>query len=74
MVEQIRGQHRKTLGVEMETYGMFVAAEESPEPQPRCFSLKSVCDFADPSKDDAHQAYAAYTSAAALRAFCEGYL
>ncbi|WP_156678020.1 response regulator [Sphingomonas profundi] len=74
VVAQIRGQHRKTLGVEMETYGVFVAAEESPDPQPRCFSLKSVCDFADPAKDDGHQAYAAYTSAAAFRLFCEGLL
>ncbi len=67
VVDQIRAQHRKTLGVEMETYGVFVAAEESPMPQPRCFSLKSVCDFADPFKNNDHQAYAAYTSAAALR-------
>lgn len=74
VVDQIRSQHRKTLGIEMETYGVYVAAEECPEPRPRCFSIKSVCDFADESKNDAHQSYAAYTSAAALRYFCESYL
>ncbi|TZG25968.1 response regulator [Sphingomonas montanisoli] len=73
-VEEIRSQHRKTLGVEMETYGVFVAGQESPEPQPRVFSMKSVCDFADPEKNDAHQRYAAYTSASAFRFFCEDYL
>lgn len=73
-VAQIKVQHRKILGIEMETYSVYVVGEEAPEPQPRCFSLKSVCDFADPTKDDGHQAYAAYTSAEALRVFCEFYL
>lgn len=73
-VERIRLQHRKTLGVEMETYGVYVAAQECPAPQPRCFSLKSACDFADTLKNDDHQAYAAYTSASALRFFVEEHL
>jgi len=73
-VNRVRQQHRKTLGIEMETYGVMVASEEAPLPQPRCFSIKSVCDFADASKDDAHQAYAAYTSAETLRLLCEHHL
>ncbi len=71
---EIKFQHRKTIGVEMETYGVLVAADECPTPQPKAFSIKSVCDFADPRKNDDHQKYAAYTSAAALRLFVERYL
>ena len=36
--------------------------------------LKSVCDFADPDKDDDFQAYAAYTSANLLWAFLKQYM
>lgn len=54
--------------------GVFAAVEESLLPQPEAFSLKSVCDFADDEKDDRFQAYAAYTSANALRLFVEKYL
>lgn len=71
---QILKQHRKLLAVEMETYGVFAAAEEAPLPQPKAFSIKSICDYADTRKNDAHQQYAAYTSAQALRAFAEKYL
>jgi nucleoside phosphorylase len=67
-------QHRKLLGIEMETYGVYAAAEECPLPQPKVFSLKSVCDFADTEKSDDFQAYAAYTSASALRMFVERFL
>jgi len=70
----IKQQHRKVIGIEMETYGVFAAVEESLLPQPETISLKSVCDFADDEKDDRFQAYAAYTSANALRIFVEKYL
>ena len=74
VVEVIKKQHRKTLGVEMETYGVLMSADESPSPQPKAFSVKSVCDFADPRKNNDHQRYAAYTSASALRLIVEKYL
>lgn len=64
-------QHRKLLGIEMETYALFAAAEEASEPRPMAFSLKSVCDFSDGSKNDDYQGYAAYTSAQMLRVFVE---
>ncbi len=47
---------------------------QCPLPQPKAFSIKSVCDFADPSKGDSHRNYAAYTSAAAMQIFVERYL
>lgn len=67
-------QHRKLMGIEMETYGLLAAAEECLLPQPRSFSIKSVSDFADVQKTETHRSYAAYTSAAALKLFVERYL
>ena len=72
--ELIKTQHRKLIGIDMETYAVLAAAEECSLPQPKAFSIKSVSDFADPSKGDSHRNYAAYTSAAALKIFVERYL
>jgi nucleoside phosphorylase len=73
-IEEIRRQHRQLLGVEMETYGLYVAAEEAPSPKPQYFSIKSVVDFGDGEKDDKFQKYAAFTSTRALKYFTEMYL
>jgi nucleoside phosphorylase/CheY-like chemotaxis protein len=67
-------QHRKLLAIEMETYGVYVAAQEAPLPQPKAFSMKSICDYADSRKNDDYQKYASFTSAQALRVFVEKYL
>ncbi|UHS55580.1 histidine kinase [Agrobacterium vaccinii] len=74
MIRTIIDQHRKVIGVEMETYGIFVAAEESIIPQPSCFSIKSVCDFADEEKNDNYQKFASYTSASVLNELTMNYL
>jgi len=73
-IEEIQRQHRQVLGVEMETYGLYVAAEEAPSPRPQFFSIKSVVDFGDGEKNDNYQKYAAFTSARALKYFTELYL
>lgn len=62
MVDPIIGQHRQVLGVEMEGYGLMVAAECCSKNAPKTIVIKSVCDFADETKDDDWQPYAAYTS------------
>ena len=72
--QRILKQHRGLLGIEMETYAVFCAAQESPMPRPTVFSLKSVVDFADAAKDNRYQNYGAYTSAEVLRLFVEKYL
>lgn len=72
--EGVLNQHRKLLAIEMETYAVFAAGHEATLPQPKVFALKSVCDFADESKDDNVQEYAAFTSAQALKIFVENYL
>jgi len=63
LVEIIRAQSRKVIGIEMETYGIFYAAENAPLPRPLAISIKSVCDFADEDKNDDYQLYAAFCSA-----------
>jgi nucleoside phosphorylase len=74
VAEEIRTQHRKTVGLEMEAYGIMAAAHESPLPEVKAFVVKSVSDFADFAKSDDYQPYAAYTSAQTLRVFAESYL
>jgi nucleoside phosphorylase len=59
---EIQKNWRKLIGVEMETYGVYRAVHEAPEPKPRVVSFKSVCDFAA-EKTDSWQHYAAFTAA-----------
>jgi len=73
-IEQIKDQQRKLIGIEMESYALYVSAYEALAPKPSYFSLKSVVDFADSKKSDDFHDYAAYTSAAALKLFTEKYL
>jgi nucleoside phosphorylase len=73
VVSQIKAQHRKLLGIEMESYGVFAAADGSSLPKPKVFALKAVCDFADERKADDFQSYAAFTSAEVLRVLMENY-
>jgi nucleoside phosphorylase len=67
IADTILKQHRKLAGIEMETYAVLAAADESTLPQPKAFALKSVYDFADAEKNDNHQKYASYTSATTLK-------
>lgn len=62
-VDIIVDQHRETIGVEMEAYGFAYAASIAEKKSPISIIIKSVCDFANPDKNDNWQAYAAYTSA-----------
>jgi nucleoside phosphorylase len=61
-VLEIQKNWRKLIGVEMETYSVYRAIHESPEPKPRAVSFKAVCDFAA-EKSDSWQEYAAYMAA-----------
>ncbi len=62
-LSSIKEQQRKLLGVEMETFGVYYAADHSPNPQTKAISIKSVSDYGDGNKHDRFQKYAAYTSA-----------
>lgn len=63
VVANVKGHARKLIGIEMETYGAFYAAENCCKPRPQPFAIKSVVDFADDKKNDSFHEYAAFTSA-----------
>nr|WP_081648538.1 hypothetical protein [Pseudomonas sp. P818] len=73
-VELIRSQNRKTLGIEMEAYGIMSAAFYMGAERPVTIVIKSVCDFADPNKNNDWQPYAAYTSARYLDRLLVGHI
>jgi nucleoside phosphorylase len=62
-------QHRATVGLEMEAYGVYCAVRKATRPKPLVFSAKGVCDYASFLKDDKYQRYAAYTSASIVSEF-----
>jgi|SRR5579859_1062123 len=70
-VKIIQGQHRNVLGIEMEGYGVFAAAEGAAGFRPKVLVIKSVVDFADADKNDRFQSYGAHVSAQAIRLFVE---
>ena len=72
--KSIVAQQRKVMAIEMELYGLYLAAASSRRPKCLAFGMKAVCDFADAEKHDGFQAYAAYTSARVLHAFVDRYL
>ncbi|MGO8732737.1 MAG: hypothetical protein ACLQVM_08080 [Terriglobia bacterium] len=67
-VLEIQRNWRKLIGVEMETYAVYRACTESPDPKPRFVSFKAVCDFAA-EKTDSWQEYAAFMAAEFAAAF-----
>jgi nucleoside phosphorylase/CheY-like chemotaxis protein len=69
LINAIKSHDRKLIGVEMETYGVFLAARICPQPRPKAISFKSICDLGDTDKGDDWQEYAAYTSARFLYEF-----
>lgn len=73
VTDEIRLQHRDALGIEMECYGFFAAAEDASGPRPHAMAFKAACDFADSLKNDKYQRYASYTSARVMGAYIERY-
>jgi nucleoside phosphorylase len=62
-MDQLASIHAKFIGVEMESYGVALAAASSAH-RPRCLTIRGVCDFADASKNDTWHRYAAESAAA----------
>lgn len=69
IMQDVRDQHKNLVGIEMESYAVFTAAEYSSEPRPTCIAIKAVCDFGDEDKSDIAHTYAAHTSANFLYQF-----
>ena len=61
-LSEVQKHWRKLIGVEMETYAVYRACHDAPEPKPRYVSFKAVCDFAA-DKSDSWQEYAAFVAA-----------
>ena len=60
--KQIYSQYQQTAGLDMESYAVVYAANHASDPKPTPIIVKSVCDFADNTKSDDYQRYAAYSS------------
>jgi nucleoside phosphorylase/CheY-like chemotaxis protein len=67
----VKEHNRKTVGLDMESYGVFYAVEHCAGKKPTVICMKSISDFADGDKGDVYQKYAAYTSASFARYFIE---
>lgn len=61
--QYIEPHQRKVLGIDMETYAVYYACENAPQPAPKYLSIKSVSDYVDADKNDKDQKYCAYVSA-----------
>ncbi|MEO3864547.1 phosphorylase family protein [Rheinheimera fenheensis] len=63
LMNDVKLIHKNLVGVEMESYAVFTAAQLSAEPRPKCISIKAVCDFGDEDKGDNYHKFASYMSA-----------
>lgn len=72
--ELIKPHSRKTVGLDMESYGVFYAANNTSRLKTEFLCFKSICDFADSEKNDDYQNYSAYTSAEFTKYFIENVL
>lgn len=70
MVQEVKLQHRKLLAIDMEAYGVAIAATESVLPVPEFLVVKGVSDFADEDKGDSQRSFAAFMSARFLEFLC----
>lgn len=68
-LKQIRRTHAKIVGVEMESFGVAVAAANSRD-RPRFIAVRGISDYADARKNDMWHRYAAESAAA----FAVGFL
>ena len=74
-IAEMKIHARKMIGLEMESYGMFYAAEHAHSLKPiYTVSVKSASDLADKNKTDEYQQYASYTSAALVKYILENEL
>lgn len=63
IVEGLTFRDRKLVGLEMESYGFYLAARSAVDADTEFAMIKGVCDLASPPKQDGYQKYAAFLSA-----------
>ncbi len=66
--DEIAASNRKILAIEMEGYGVIVAAFQNYD-RPRCLVIRGLCDFADATKNDQWHHYAAAVAAGYTKKF-----
>ena len=66
-VQELKDQNRKIQGLEMESYGFYLACRNAAD----CnyLMIKAVCDSARPPKEDRYQAYCSFVVARFLQEF-----
>lgn len=72
--KQVRALFPKTIGLDMESYGVYYAAANAVRPRPKPLVIKSICDYANSEKDDRFQRFAAYTSSGYVKYLLEKWL
>lgn len=72
--EFILPHNRKVKALDMESYGVLYASENSFAPKPNVLICKAISDFADEVKSDLYQKNAAINSASVIRIFLDKYL
>ncbi|RZK23816.1 MAG: hypothetical protein EOO43_08040 [Flavobacterium sp.] len=73
-MNEIKGQNRKLIGIEMEAYALYYVCTQIFESKIIPIVIKSICDFGDEEKDDKYQKYSAYTSVQFSKHFLFKYL
>lgn len=63
--ERFITQHRKSVGVDMECYGVYFSSSMATGPKPKVLCLKAVSDLANRQKSDDFQEYCSYITARA---------
>ena len=58
----VRSLNPTTVGLDMESYSVFLAASKALEPRLKALVVKSICDYANAEKDDQYQMFAAFTT------------
>lgn len=69
----LTNQDRSVLGIDMEIYGMYYAANFAYNPKPEYIAIKAVSDFADSRKGDKYHKYASYSSAKVFEILAKDY-
>lgn len=72
--QQVRSQLPTTAGLDMESYGVFYAAQKAWNSKTEPIVIKSICDYADEEKCDLYQKFAAFTSSEFAKLLYEKYL
>jgi nucleoside phosphorylase len=67
--ERLLRLNRKFIAIEMEIFGVYLAASTVKQPIPSVMAIKSLCDYANGKKHKKYQAYAAFTSSWFLHEF-----